>query len=155
MSLLTSGFLGYLQFDPNQTSWNQQVLELRALRDLDLGERGNRCAAVRFGPSCLDGLSGTDTSCVFDATGPDLSVRGVSQKLRPRRFSGVTFPVLDEAQWLRPYGVPTEGGTDVASPDTIRTMPPEMLFDYLSVRLNGPKATAGHSTTSWDCSTHT
>ncbi|PWK34984.1 alkyl/aryl-sulfatase [Cupriavidus plantarum] len=37
-------------------------------------------------------------------------------------------------------GVPKAGGTDVASPDTIRAMPPEMLFDYLSVRLNGPKA---------------
>lgn len=37
-------------------------------------------------------------------------------------------------------GVPTAGGTDTASPDTIRAMPPEMLFDYLGVRLNGPKA---------------
>lgn len=37
-------------------------------------------------------------------------------------------------------GVPTSGGTDTASPDTIRAMPPEMLFDYLGVRLNGPKA---------------
>ncbi|RAV18412.1 alkyl/aryl-sulfatase [Mycolicibacterium sp. GF69] len=37
-------------------------------------------------------------------------------------------------------GVPTSGGTDVASPDTIKAMPPEMLFDYLGVRLNGPKA---------------
>jgi alkyl sulfatase BDS1-like metallo-beta-lactamase superfamily hydrolase len=37
-------------------------------------------------------------------------------------------------------GVPTAGGTDVASPDTINAMPPEMMFDYLAVRLNGPKA---------------
>lgn len=37
-------------------------------------------------------------------------------------------------------GVPKAGGTDVASPDTIKAMPPEMLFDYMSVRLNGPKA---------------
>lgn len=37
-------------------------------------------------------------------------------------------------------GVPTSGGIKTASPDTIRAMPPEMLFDYLSVRLNGPKA---------------
>ncbi|WP_244438386.1 alkyl/aryl-sulfatase [Mycolicibacterium septicum] len=37
-------------------------------------------------------------------------------------------------------GVPTSGGTDVASPDTISAMPPEMMFDYLGVRLNGPKA---------------
>ncbi|MDV3127572.1 MBL fold metallo-hydrolase [Mycobacterium sp. 21AC1] len=37
-------------------------------------------------------------------------------------------------------GVPTSGGTDTASPDTIKAMPPEMLFDYLAVRLNGPKA---------------
>jgi alkyl sulfatase BDS1-like metallo-beta-lactamase superfamily hydrolase len=37
-------------------------------------------------------------------------------------------------------GVPTSGGTDVASPDTIKAMPPDMLFDYFGVRLNGPKA---------------
>ena len=37
-------------------------------------------------------------------------------------------------------GVPTAGGTDVASPDTINAKPPEMMFDYLGVRLNGPKA---------------
>ncbi|HVK52397.1 MAG TPA: alkyl sulfatase dimerization domain-containing protein [Pseudoxanthomonas sp.] len=37
-------------------------------------------------------------------------------------------------------GVPNSGGIKTASPDTIRAMPPEMLFDYLSVRLNGPKA---------------
>lgn len=37
-------------------------------------------------------------------------------------------------------GVPSAGGTDVASPDTINAMPPEMMFDYLGVRLNGPKA---------------
>lgn len=37
-------------------------------------------------------------------------------------------------------GVPTAGGTDTASPDTIKAMPPDMLFDYLGVRLNGPKA---------------
>ena len=37
-------------------------------------------------------------------------------------------------------GVPTAGGINSASPDTIKAMPPEMLFDYLAMRLNGPKA---------------
>ncbi|MEB3021212.1 alkyl/aryl-sulfatase [[Mycobacterium] crassicus] len=37
-------------------------------------------------------------------------------------------------------GVPDIAATDTASPDTIRAMPPEKLFDYLAVRLNGPKA---------------
>lgn len=37
-------------------------------------------------------------------------------------------------------GVPKTGGLASASPDVIRAMPPEMLFDYLGVRLNGPKA---------------
>ena len=37
-------------------------------------------------------------------------------------------------------GVPAAGGINTASPDTIKAMPPEMLFDYLAVRLNGPKA---------------
>jgi alkyl sulfatase BDS1-like metallo-beta-lactamase superfamily hydrolase len=37
-------------------------------------------------------------------------------------------------------GVPSAGRTLTASPDTIRAMTPEMLFDYLGVRLNGEKA---------------
>lgn len=37
-------------------------------------------------------------------------------------------------------GVPDVATTDAASPDTIRAMPPEKLFDYLAVRLNGPEA---------------
>ncbi len=37
-------------------------------------------------------------------------------------------------------GVPTSGGTVTASPDTIRAMDPELLFDYLAVRLNPQKA---------------
>jgi len=37
-------------------------------------------------------------------------------------------------------GVPSAGGVATASPDTIKAMPPEMLFEYLAVRLNGPKA---------------
>jgi alkyl sulfatase BDS1-like metallo-beta-lactamase superfamily hydrolase len=37
-------------------------------------------------------------------------------------------------------GVPNGGGTVTATPDTIRAMSPEMLFDYLSVRLDSNKA---------------
>ncbi|MEZ8140542.1 alkyl sulfatase dimerization domain-containing protein [Enterovibrio sp. FF113] len=37
-------------------------------------------------------------------------------------------------------GVPSSGGTQTATPDTIRAMTPEMLFDYLAVRLNAEKA---------------
>jgi alkyl sulfatase BDS1-like metallo-beta-lactamase superfamily hydrolase len=37
-------------------------------------------------------------------------------------------------------GVPSAGGTNVASPDTIKAMPPEMTFDYFAVRLNAEKA---------------
>ena len=37
-------------------------------------------------------------------------------------------------------GVPTAGGINTASPDTIKAMPPEMTFDYFAVRLNGEKA---------------
>jgi alkyl sulfatase BDS1-like metallo-beta-lactamase superfamily hydrolase len=37
-------------------------------------------------------------------------------------------------------GVPSAGGTNVASPDTIKAMPPKMTFDYFAVRLNGEKA---------------
>ena len=37
-------------------------------------------------------------------------------------------------------GVPKLPGINPASADTVRAMPPEMMFDYLAVRLNGPKA---------------
>ncbi|AQS39530.1 alkyl sulfatase-like hydrolase [Shewanella psychrophila] len=37
-------------------------------------------------------------------------------------------------------GVPTAGGTQTATPDTIRAMTPDMLFDFLAVRLNSAKA---------------
>ena len=37
-------------------------------------------------------------------------------------------------------GVPTAGGTQTATPDTIRAMTPDMLFDYLAVRLDSAKA---------------
>ena len=37
-------------------------------------------------------------------------------------------------------GVPKGGGARTASPDILKAMPPEMLFDYFAVRLNGPKA---------------
>ncbi|UPW17531.1 MBL fold metallo-hydrolase [Agarivorans sp. TSD2052] len=37
-------------------------------------------------------------------------------------------------------GVPSAGGTQTATPDTIRAMTPDMLFDYLAVRLIADKA---------------
>jgi alkyl sulfatase BDS1-like metallo-beta-lactamase superfamily hydrolase len=37
-------------------------------------------------------------------------------------------------------GVPSAGGTQTATPDTIRAMSPAMLFDYLAVRLNAGRA---------------
>jgi alkyl sulfatase BDS1-like metallo-beta-lactamase superfamily hydrolase len=37
-------------------------------------------------------------------------------------------------------GKPATGGAVTASPDVIRAMTPEMLFDYLAVRLNGERA---------------
>ncbi len=37
-------------------------------------------------------------------------------------------------------GTPSAGGTNTASPDIIKNMPPEMLFDYLAVRILPEKA---------------
>ena len=36
--------------------------------------------------------------------------------------------------------MPDLGGINPASPDTIKAMPPEDLFNYLGIRLNGEKA---------------
>ncbi|CAN7669232.1 putative alkyl/aryl-sulfatase YjcS [compost metagenome] len=41
-------------------------------------------------------------------------------------------------------GVPNARRVQTASPDTAQAMPPEMLFDYMAVRLNGPKAAGKH-----------
>lgn len=41
-------------------------------------------------------------------------------------------------------GVPKAGGISAASPDAMKVMSPQMLFDYLAVRLNGPKAAGKH-----------
>jgi alkyl sulfatase BDS1-like metallo-beta-lactamase superfamily hydrolase len=47
---------------------------------------------------------------------------------------------LQAASELR-HDVPTNlPVANTASPDTIRAMPPELLFDYFGVRLDGPKA---------------
>lgn len=43
-------------------------------------------------------------------------------------------------------GIPKAGGTQSASPDTLKAMTPEMIFDYLAVRLNGPRAAGKHLT---------
>jgi alkyl sulfatase BDS1-like metallo-beta-lactamase superfamily hydrolase len=47
-------------------------------------------------------------------------------------------------------GVPDVAATNSASPDTIKAMPPELLFDYLAVRLNGPKAAGKNLTMNVD-----
>jgi alkyl sulfatase BDS1-like metallo-beta-lactamase superfamily hydrolase len=47
------------------------------------------------------------------------------------------------------HGVPAATST-TASPDTIKAMTLDMFFDYLGIRLNGPKAAeAGNSTLNW------
>lgn len=41
-------------------------------------------------------------------------------------------------------GVPNIRRMQSASSDTVRAMPPEMLFNYMAIRLNGPKAAGKH-----------
>jgi len=47
-------------------------------------------------------------------------------------------------------GVPSAGGINTASPDTIKAMPPDMTFDYYAVRLNGEKAAGKNLTLNID-----
>ena len=49
-------------------------------------------------------------------------------------------------------GVPGGPALSSASPDTVRAMPPELLFDYLAVRLNGPRAAGQRITINFDFS---
>ena len=54
--------------------------------------------------------------------------------------SGPWRSIYLQGAWELRNGVPTSGGTVAAGPDTVMNMPVEMMFDYLAVRLNGPKA---------------
>jgi alkyl sulfatase BDS1-like metallo-beta-lactamase superfamily hydrolase len=56
---------------------------------------------------------------------------------------------LTGAQELR-HGLAKVGSGTTASPDTIRAMPLGLFFDYLGVRLNGPKAAGKTITINWD-----
>jgi alkyl sulfatase BDS1-like metallo-beta-lactamase superfamily hydrolase len=58
---------------------------------------------------------------------------------------------LQGAYELR-HGVPKSGGTVTASPDTIRAMDPELLFQYWGVRLNAAKAAGKHGVIVFDFS---
>ncbi|NRD72314.1 MBL fold metallo-hydrolase [Shewanella sp. VB17] len=54
--------------------------------------------------------------------------------------SGPWRSVYLQGAWELRNGVPNIGGTQTATPDTIRSMTPEMLFDYWGVKLNAEKA---------------
>ncbi len=56
---------------------------------------------------------------------------------------------LTGSQELR-HGVPQRSTGTTASPDTIRAMPLGLFFDYLGVRLNGPKAEGRTITINWN-----
>jgi alkyl sulfatase BDS1-like metallo-beta-lactamase superfamily hydrolase len=54
--------------------------------------------------------------------------------------SGPWRSIYLQGAWELRNGLPQGLPVSTASPDVIRAMPPSMLFDYLSVRLDGPKA---------------
>lgn len=54
--------------------------------------------------------------------------------------SGPWRSVYLQAAYELRHGVPSAGGTQTATPDVIRAMTPDMLFDYLAVRLIPEKA---------------
>jgi alkyl sulfatase BDS1-like metallo-beta-lactamase superfamily hydrolase len=57
---------------------------------------------------------------------------------------------LTGAQELRQGGPQEELGS-TASPDTIKAMPLDLFFDYLGIRLNGPKAAGKTMVLNWHC----
>ena len=54
------------------------------------------------------------------------------------------------AQELRAGVDKSDDRHDGQSPDTIRAMPADLFFDYLGVRLNGPKAEGKAMTINWN-----
>jgi alkyl sulfatase BDS1-like metallo-beta-lactamase superfamily hydrolase len=47
-------------------------------------------------------------------------------------------------------GVPMGKGINMATPDAIAAMSPDMLLDYMGIRLNGPKADGKHTVINWN-----
>jgi alkyl sulfatase BDS1-like metallo-beta-lactamase superfamily hydrolase len=47
-------------------------------------------------------------------------------------------------------GVPKGKGINTATPDAVAAMSPDMLLDYLGIRLNGPKADGKHTVINWN-----
>ena len=47
-------------------------------------------------------------------------------------------------------GVPKMKGVNTATPDAIAAMSPDLLLDFMGIRLNGPKADGKHTVINWD-----
>ena len=47
-------------------------------------------------------------------------------------------------------GVPKVKGVNTATPDAIAAMSPDLLLDFMGIRLNGPKADGKHTVINWD-----
>jgi alkyl sulfatase BDS1-like metallo-beta-lactamase superfamily hydrolase len=47
-------------------------------------------------------------------------------------------------------GVPKGKGINTATPDALAAMSPDMLLDYMGIRLNGPKADGKHTVINWN-----
>ena len=76
-----------------------------------------------------------------ESTEPKELLADALEQLGYQSESGPWRSVYLQGAYELRNGVPSPGGTQTATPDTIRAMTPEMLFDYLAVRLNAEKAT--------------
>ena len=83
---------------------------------IPLGRRSAQARRLR--QSEQQGRQGTAGRC--------LRAAGLSGRSRVRGARSIC-----RARYELRNGVPTAGGINTASPDTIKAMPPEMLFDYL------------------------
>jgi hypothetical protein len=140
-----------------------KVLTSRAIRRrglarhqaLSLGwdSRPAKAGSQRMGARLVEGAPNDPQHAASDGEtcSEDIRLRSFTIVFRPWQAVISEFGCVSKAptsivhlepqtRWLR-SGVSTTGGINIASPDTIKAMPPEMLFDYLGVCLSGPKAT--------------
>jgi len=54
-----------------------------------------------------------------------------------------------QGAWELRHGLPRSAGGSTSSPDVVRALPLDLFFDYLAVRLNGPKAQGRTLRTNW------
>lgn len=83
-----------------------------------------------------------------DRAGRELAADAYEQ-LGYQQESATARNAFLQGAWELRHGLPRFSGANTAAPDVVRALPLDMFFDYLAVRVNGPKAQGRTVVTHW------